>query len=663
MRGLRHAVFTGCLLLSCIVVFNVAVAAQKNDWLPITPQDQQTKEVPGNPGAPAILLYYMQDIDDSAPNNEAERVYQRIKILNDKGKKYADVEIVVPPGCHVLDLKARTIHPDGKSIELTDKPFDKVLVKGRGFKFTGKAFTMPDVTIGSIIEYRYKLDFPPNNLPAHEWVVQHDLYTVKESFRIRAYTGQLVGAEGGTGLALAPKLPPNVRPTKKGEGFELDAENIPAFEAEPYMPPEASYLYRVNFFYGGREMQSADMFWQYVGNRWNDEVEPFLNKGKEARDAAMAAIGSETDPEKKIRLLYARAQQIRNLTYEHRRTEDERKKENIKPNRDVAEVLAHDYGDRDDVTRVFIAMARAAGFNASVLRVSNRSERFFERNIKSARQLDTEIAQVSLNGQDMLLDPGTRFCPFGLLRWIRTSTRALKIAKGGGEFLDTPGATQDKAAIQRTTLATLDGDGNLNAEVTVMFNGSEALERRLDALETDEAGRKKSLEDEVQEWLPSGSTVKRTDSKNWEGSEQPLEAHFTISVASFASTAGKRLLVPACMFQARQKNAFKTQDRKYPIYFPFAFSETDKTTITVPAGYSIETAPQTQQASIPAAIYQNEVRLAGRQLMSNRILQVNGIFFSADQYAQVRSFFSKVQAGDEQQAVFQGGSVHAQTSN
>jgi len=44
-------------------------------------------------------------------------------------------------------------------------------------------------------------------------------------------------------------------------------------------------------------------------------------------------------------------------------------------------------------------------------------------------------------------------------------------------------------------------------------------------------------------------------------------------------------------------------------------------------------------------------------------LQVNGILFKLDQYPEVKDFFGKVQAGDEQQAVLIGGSINAQKSN
>ena len=49
---------------------------------------------------------------------------------------------------------------------------------------------------------------------------------------------------------------------------------------------------------------------------------------KSRRRARRSTIGTETDPEKKLRKLYARAQEIRNLTYER----DERRKSKRKKN-------------------------------------------------------------------------------------------------------------------------------------------------------------------------------------------------------------------------------------------------------------------------------------------------------------------------------------------
>src|SRR5436305_6188089 len=146
MRQLRYIVFLTCLVLSSLGF------AQKEDWLPITPQDQQIKEVPGNPGAAAVQLYYADYIDDDA---HTEFFYRRIKVLTDAGKEKGNVEIAVFPSMSVGDLKARTIHPDGKIMEFSGKPFDKTLFKAKGVKIHAKTFTMPEVIVGSIIEYKY----------------------------------------------------------------------------------------------------------------------------------------------------------------------------------------------------------------------------------------------------------------------------------------------------------------------------------------------------------------------------------------------------------------------------------------------------------------------------------------------------------------------------
>ena len=618
------------------------------------------KQVPGNPGADAIQLYYADFINDE---EQTEFFYARIKVLNEKGKSHADVELVIPQEGSISGLKARTIQPDGKITEFTGKPFQKTVIKARGVKVLAKSFTMPEVNVGSIIEYKYKIQWPWI-ITDNSWTIQHELYTVKESFRMKPYSGGLEGFENGYQVAaLYSHMPNNVKPVQKGGGYELDVENMPAFESEGYMPPQEDLKPQMRFFYINMGNSTADKFWQDAGRKWNEDVDHFIGNRKEIAQASAQAIGNETDPEQKLRKLYARAQQIRNLSYERERTDVELKKEKLKLNQNSGDVLARGTGDREDITRFFVALARAAGFEASIVRVSNRQNKFFDKGLLSRRQLDSEIAVVNQAGKDVYLDPGTMFCPYGYLRWIRTSTQGIKLDKKGGVFVMAPPATYDKSTIRRNAEMVLDRDGSLTGTVTVRFEGGDALEHRLDELQTDEAGRKKDLEDELQGWLPTGAIIKLTKAEGWDASDAPLIATFSVNMPGYASTAGKRLLVPTYLFQARQMDAFKHVDRKFPVYFPYAFSESDKVSITLPAGYTLENAPQQETARLSYAAYQNLAQCDGKQLLTQRILQVNGIFFRLEQYPEMKTFFGKVQAGDEQQAVLTGGSVNAQKAN
>lgn len=649
MSWVRHVVFV------VLVASAVSVLAQKNkeDWLPVAPEDLAVKEVPGNPGAAAIQLYYANFLDHV---DHSEFSYVRIKVLNEKGKKFADVEIPFDEYIRIKDLKARTIHPDGTIVEYTGKPFEKTLIKGRGIKWLVKSFTLPDVSVGSIIEYKYKLRYDYVIL-SDIWVLQHDLYTVQEKFSFTPLpVGRVAWATRNMKSSDIKKV--------KDDSVTLEMHNVPAFESESYMPPERNYKPTVHFFYLDSEIKSSDKFWETVGKDMGEGIERFIGNHKEAREAAAEAIGDETDPEKKLRRLYARAQKIRNLSYERERSAEEIKKEKIKENEGVGEIFKRGYGDRWDVTRAFVAMARAAGFEASILKTSNRKDEFFNKEVLNVALLDNEIAYVKLNGQEIYLDPGTRYCPYGLVRWMRTSTTALKPDKKSPVFLTVPPAQNDKAVIRRKAVAVLGEDGSLKSEISVQFEGLDALEHRLNALDTDEAGRARDLEDEMRGSLPADAVVKLKDVKGWEEIESPLIATFSVELSGYSSTAGKRLLLPPYLFKVRQADAFNHPERKYPIYFSYSFTEVDVISIRLPAGVSAENIPQAQDVNLPYARYQNVSEFSGDTLVTKRALLMNGIYFAVGRFPEVKDFFNKVANGDEQQAVLcAGGGASAQKGN
>ena len=673
MRFVRYCLFVACLL-SAVVSY-----AQKEDWLPVTQEDLQYKQVPGNPGAPAVRLYYRNAIDD---NTTSEFIYERIKILNDKGVRYADVNIPVLTEfgifIRVNNLKARTIHPDGSIVEFTGQPYEKTIYKGRGNKLAVKAFTMPEVSVGSIIEYKYNINIqnswysPFIFFSSDEWQLQRDLHTVKENFSFRPYGGGGLQSMAHPmyifdGAVISWVTPPGLKekPKNKGNDVELELKDVPAFEPEDHMPPEDNYKQIIKFFYSRRGMPSAtEKAWQDIGKDRYERVEEFMTKDRGVKEAAIQAIGGEAQPGMKLRKLYERVQQIRNLSYEHERSREEEKKENIVRNDGVGDVLTHGYGTDKQITQLFVAMARAAGFDASIVQVSDRKKSFFDKEFITFFQLDAMIAAVNLNGQDLFLEPGTKFCPYGFLRWNHTVTDGMKLDKKGGTFVKAPPATYEKSVTRRTANVTVAEDGSLKGVVTVEFKGYEALEHRLDAIYQDEAGRKKDLEDELMQWLPSGAVVKMAQAQGWEGTDDPLIAAFNVEVPGYGSAAGKRLLLPAYLFQIRQKEAFSHADRKYPVYFPYPFTEYDIVNTKLPAGFTVESVPEQQNVSFEKiAKYINVSQFDGTQVVTERKLLFNGVFFPTEKYPELKTFFNKVQNGDEQQAILHGGNVSAQKGN
>lgn len=647
-RRLLSLILFACVAGSCCL-------AQKEDWIPITPQDWQVKEAPGDSGAPAIQLYYADFRDDS---RQYQFVYRRIKVLNDKGKQYASVEIPLPPYAHFLDLKARTIRPDGRIVEFTGKPFEKIAVRTRDTKVLTETFTLPEVSVGCIVEYKYRYTWD-TYIGGKTWDLQHDLYTAREEFWIRPFTGTLNGMKHYEDEAqlsyVYSNLPPDVKPRDNGSVVELEAAEILAFEAEESMPPQDNFRPRVRFFYGGREISSPDAFWQEQGKDWFAEVERFTGNHKEIKNAMAKAIGGEHDPEKKLRKLYAFAQQIRNLSFERARTQKEEKAEDIKPNKSVVEVLEHGYGSGNDIARLFSALSIAAGFESEIVRASSRKDYVFDPNFLSQDQLGMELVLVKLNGAEMFLDPGTRFCPFGLVYWTHTSVPALKLARNGGSFVTVPTPTADKSVSRRSVVATIGSDGTLAGEVELELQGSAALQLRLAALETDDAGKLRALEEELGPWQIRPSVMKLKSAEGWELSDAPFQARFTFEVPVFAKKMGKRMLVPATLFQTRQRAAFDYTERKYPIYFPYTFEEIDRFDLTVPDDFYVETLPRGQDMKLVSSRFVTQRGSQGNRATLSRALVVNSIYFRAEDYQELKGFFDQLRTADEEQVVLQQG--------
>jgi hypothetical protein len=93
---------------------------------------------------------------------------------------------------------------------------------------------------------------------------------------------------------------------------------------------------------------------------------------------------------------------------------------------------------------------------------------------------------------------------------------------------------------------------------------------------------------------------------------------------------------------------FTGSTRKYPVYFPFSWSEEDDITIELPQGFELESAESPAAAKVPD-ILSLETKMAtsqdGHTLHYDRKFSFGGtttLLFPATQYNGVKQLFDKV---------------------
>lgn len=656
--------------VSCCAVFLVLAASHYRPvsvragagigFQPISPEELKMTSEPLAPGAPAIILYRQVDRDDN-PKTGHEDNYIRVKILTEEGRKNADVEIpFVKGGNDVVNIRARTIRPDGSVAEFNGKIYEKDIVKARGFKYLAKTFTLPDVQVGGIIEYFFTYDFKEYSLFDSHWVLSQELFTKSAKFSLKPFPYTF---ENPYNVRWTwHDLPPGTGQPKEGPDHvvRLEAHNIPAFQTEDYMPPENDLKSRVDFIYSDEPFEAdVDKYWKQVGKKLNGQLEAFVGKRKAMEDA-VAQIVSPGDPQDvKLRKIYDRVQLLRNTSYEVRKTEQEEKRQKEKPPANVEEVWKRGYANGRDLTWLFLGLVRAAGFEAYGVWVSDRSNYFFAPGTMDSTRLDANVVLVKVNGKDVYFDPGAAFTPFGLLEWTETGVGGLRLDKDGGAWVKTTLPEPSESRTERTAQLKLSDTGDLEGKLTVTFSGLEGMYRRVDERHSDDTARKKYLEDQVKEWIPAGTELDLTNLPDWKSSSQPLAAEFHLKIPGWVSGAGRRALLPVGIFSASEKHTFEHANRVHPIYFEFPFEKVDDVTIGLPPGWQVQSLPQPKNQDGHVVTYNLKVEKDANSLRLSRKVVVNILLLDSKYYPPLRDFFQAVRTGDEEQIVLQPGGASA----
>lgn len=632
----------GRLYLFLAILLAAPLLHTGEDWLPINPDELKMTSEPKAPGAQAIYLYRQLDRDDA---NSTEKIYARIKILTEVGRKYADIQIPFVRGAgNIRDIRARTIQPDGQIIPFDGHIYENTIMKAKGWKYQAKTFTMPDVQPGSIIEYRFTRLLPRDWVYDSSWLLSDELFTKHAKFSFRQ------GHNYSLVWSWPRGLPPGTTSPVMDNGIvRLEAYDLPVFQIEDYMPPRNEMRYRVDFNYVRNDEKDLDKFWKEEAKSLYEVVNLFTDKHKAMQQSVLQIVSESDSPQQKVEKIYSRCQKVRNTSYEREKTQKEKDREKLEEIHNVEDVLKRGYGSGTQITWLFLALARAAGLDASPVWVSTRDTHFFDKKYRNVNDLNTNVVLVKLDGKDLYLDPGVAFAPFGILPWFETGVVGLQAGRDGGTWVATAHPDPSVSGVERSASLQLDESGNLEGKVTVTFKGLSALERRTDENEADDAERKKALEDELRSFVSQSSQVELTNTPEWSSSSSTLVAEFHLQIPGWGSVAGHRTTVPSSVFSAGEKHLFESSNRVNPIYMDFPYTDVDEVTITLPQRWTISGLPQPRKADIKACTYDVSAAAEKGTLHLSRRLMINIAIVGVKGYPTLRNFFQTVRNGDEQQ--------------
>jgi hypothetical protein len=650
-------------------------------FLPPTPEELAMTSLPGFPGAAAVVLFREETTRDDMHSVEH---YDRIKVLTKEGEKYANVEL---PFVSTTDdysfiggddktlgeIQGRTIHADGKIFPFTGKPYLKVMEKSGNVKMQEKVFTLPDVEVGSIIEYRYTTRIADNMFESPDWYIQGDLYLKAAHYVWYPTSKELVNSreDAINSITWFPILPPGATvvrhdmphgsfPTGPVQYFELAVKDIPPLVEEEYMPPIGSYSYRVLFNFTAEH--TAAEWWKDEGKDWSKGVDSFANPNSELKAATQTVIAGATTDDEKLKKIYAAVMALDNTHYTREHAQREDKAEGEGKVKTAADVLSHKRGSETQLTELFVGMARAAGMKAYFMFVPDRSEQLFTQQWLSFRQFDDVIAIVTVDGKETFFDPGCRYCAYGHLAWEHTFVRGLRQVDKGTDFGQTPGDDYKTNRTLRVANLNMDEKGEVTGTIKLTFIGASAVRWRHAGLSGDDESLKHGLRTHLEDMVPKSLEVKVSEIVNLSEYEEPLNVTYEVK-GRLGTATGKRLIMPSDVFVAGSSAIFHDEQRVQPVYFHYPQATQDAVRINVPEGFDVEAVPAEAKYDLPKQeIYTYTVAGDPKGFTSRRTHAQGELIVMPKDYDDLRKFYSQLESKDQESVVVKVAPVTAAAS-
>ena len=641
-------------LFVCLLAFLApSVRAAGDDWKPIDPALLKMQSSTVEKDADAEAIFWEVRMDDNAEGDLIFNHYLRVKVFTERGREsQSKIDIfygkIADSNVKISDIAGRTIKPDGSIVDLKKEDiFDRDVVKASGLKFKARSFAMPAVEPGCIIEYRWKETRVDTYVKYVRLSFQRDIPVERVQYLVKPFP-----FEGLTFNSITLHGVPTKWAKDKNGFYSTTMTNVPALHDESQMPPEDQVkTWMLVFYQSANEEKNPDKYWAEIGKWYYNEHKGDIKPNDEVKKMAATLVAdAKTDDEKLLRLFDFCRTKIKNVSLDSSgMTSDDLAK--IKTNKNPSDTLKRGTGRSSDIDQLFAALANASGFDARIVLAPDRGDIFFDKSLPNSYFLYPMNIAVKVGSDWKFFNPGFPHIPFGMLRWQEEGQQSLITDGSQPVWVETPMSSPEKSVVKRHAQLKLSEDGMVEGDVRIEYTGHFSIERKMEIDEESESQREDDLRAEIKGQM-STAEVSSIKIENVMDYTKPLVYNFHVRVPNYAQRTGKRLFLQPAFFQHGDGPRFATNDRKYPIYFHYPWSEDDRVDIELPKGYAFDNADTPAPfGSGKISEYKVSIQAAtdGTLLVYKRNFFFGGdatVLFPVESYAPLKQYFDMLHKQD-----------------
>ncbi|HEV8703253.1 MAG TPA: DUF3857 and transglutaminase domain-containing protein [Candidatus Polarisedimenticolia bacterium] len=594
MSLVRHHVAILGLFVVVLAIPEPSAAASKpaaagaDAWPEITPAEKSLTKVDQDPEADAVVL--INDRNGKIVQRAEDWVnvldyHWRIKILNDRGKRYADVHLPAEKLSRILNIRARTVKDDGTILPVApDQIFEKLLYQVGDLKVTEWVFKFPAVERGAILEYRY--DRYDNFL-----VFVDPWYFAGPEFTLLSRLTQVIpnGMTYSILCDLCGGAKPEVKEWReakaKGQMYSIELRNVPGYREELMMPPARDVTPRMEMVMQGWKDRRIEALGRQ-DNLFTDWASVakyasfYYQQAIKAGQVAIKPVVDEwtkglSDPQEKIKAITRHVQQdFRYLDFYRFVT--------LSPD-PIDKLLKNKAADNAEKAVLLMAALKAIGVDSHAAQVSGKAGGSLNPKFFSPTQFTHAIVGLpQADGTYQWIDPTVSYAPFGFVPWTDSGAGALLLKGDQGELI-TLGSKAELSASRYKLSVKPRADLKADIEAEAEYIGEDAIEMRDDLAPISESDRKSYLQAWVAERRPD-AVLKSFSIEDIDAMDKPLRIKMSIEAPGLVTRADDVLLVRACVLNCYDTNPLSRANRQHPFYIDRGWSREETVVIVPPSG-------------------------------------------------------------------------------
>ncbi len=653
------------ILTTVILGLSTIVFSQNRELGKVTVEELKEKVCPTDTSAVAAVLfnvgktYFNYSGDDGF--EIVTEISTKIKVYKKEGYDFANHSERIYIGGNgnekVLVSRAVTYNLVGDKIEKSKLSGDGEFTEKVNKFWNRKKITMPNVKVGSIIEYKITITSPYTwNFP--EWEFQKEIPVVYSEYSALIpeyflYNTHMKGyyapkteksaaqrsinysyqedKVGGLNTAAPRRINSLMNFQENKITYKL--ENVPALKDEGYVNNISNYQSKISHERSGTRFpnsphQSFNTDWESVAKLIykNDNFGPELTKTGYFEKDIDALLKGITSSDEKINLIFNFVKSRMNWT----------NFTGITCDAGVKKAYLDKKGNAAEINLMLTAMLRYAGFEANPVLISTRSNGIYL--YPSSSAYNYVITGLELNNQIVLFDATSKYSqanilPIQDLNWFG---RIIRKNETSAEINLMP-TTNSKDVI--SIMGSISPQGEVTGKIREQYFDYNAFIFRQNNNEIAKDSYIEKLEKRYQ-----GLEIGEYEAQNKTDLSQPIVENYDFKATNSIEIIGDKMYFSPFLFFAATENPFKQETREYPIDFVYPNQNKFNISIKIPEGYAVETLPQAAAISMPEDMGSLKYIISNNagQIQVLYTLDINQAIIGSEYYEILKGFYKEI---------------------